>query len=186
MAIDFDFVALLQQGMATDIGVRVATDRLAEAVADRVREGTPTFGDLPPHRGSPAHGSAGDAKDAIKVESHPSEPLGRRVISHDFKALWIEVGTRHMPEYAPFTKAAAYYGAPGPILNAGLQETQHNLRNELEKLAKVSALGAVGLKGGIAKAEAINKQKQAVHAARTARSSAFKAARGPRRRGRSR
>lgn len=185
MAVDFDFVALLRAGMATDVGVREATDHLANEVADKVREFTPTFGDLPAHRSSPAYGAPGDARAAIKVESHPTEPLARRVISRDFKAIWIEVGTKHMPEYAPFAKAAKLFGGTGPLIGS-VQEAQHTLRGELEKLAKVlSASSAVGLKAGIAKSSAIQKQKEAVHGARQSRTAAFNAAR-PRRRGRRR
>jgi hypothetical protein len=186
MAIDFEFAELLKQAMKTDVTVLAATDHLAGEVRDYAKSLAPVFGDLPPHRGSPPHGAPGDYKDSIKVVSHPTEPLGRRVISNDFKALWIEVGSRHMPEYAVFTKTAKYFGGTPPILSAGVQDAQHHLRGELEKLGKLMATSAVGLKAGIAKAEAIAKQRRIVESARTARSQAFNAARSPRKRGRRR
>lgn len=183
MAVDFEFVALCKAAMKTDVTVMAATDHLAERVADEVKSHTPVFGDRNPRRGSPAYGEPGDARKAIKVEAHPTEPLARRVISRDFKAIWIEVGTKHMPEYAPFTKAAKLFGGTGPII-AAVADAQHNLRGELEKLAKLSAFHAVGLKAGIAKSTAIQRQREAVHAARQARTQAFNASRqrGPRRR----
>lgn len=186
MAIDFEFEALLRSAMKTDITVGAATDHLAGEVAAMVKSATPVFGDKDPRRGSPAHGDPGDARNAIKVEPHPNEPLGRRVISRDFKAIWIEVGSRHMPEYAPFTRAAAYFGGTPPILNQGVRDAQHHLRGELEKLAKLGAMSAVGLKAGIAKSQALTAQKHVVNQARTARSLAFHQARGPRKRGRRR
>lgn len=184
MAIDFEFEALLRSAMKTDLTVMAATDHLADEVRDYAKGIAPVFGDRDPRRGSPAYGEPEDYKNSIKVIPHPDEPLGRRVISNDFKALWIEVGTRHMPEYAVFTKTAAYFGGTPPILNEGVREAQHHLRGELEKLAKVMTLGAVGLKGGLAKSKAIQEARSSVHSARQARSNAFKQAKGPRRRGR--
>lgn len=182
MAIDFEFAALLRSALATDVTVLAATDHLAEEVAEKVKENAPVFSPEKGRRKTPPYGAPGAYRDSITVEHHPTEPLGRRVISRDFKAIWIEVGSRHMPEYAPFTKAAAYYGAPGPILNQGVHDAQHNLRGELEKLAKLAALPALGLKAGIAKSSALTAQKATVARARNARSSAFQAARGPRKR----
>lgn len=186
MAIDFEFEALLRSAMKTDITVLAATDHLANEVRDYAKGLAPVFGDKDPRRGSPAHGDPGDYRDSIETVPHPTEPLGRRVQSRDFKAIWIEVGSRHMPEYAVFTKTAAYFGGTPPILNQGVRDAQHHLRGELEKLAKLVAISPIGLKGGIAKASAITKQKQVVHNARAARSAAFHQARGPRKRGRSR
>jgi hypothetical protein len=184
VAIDFEFEALLRNAMRTDTTVLVATDLLAEEVADYARVLAPVFGDRDPRRGSPAFGDPEDYKKSIEVVPHPTEPLGRRVQSLDFKAIWIEVGTVHMPEYAVFTKTAAYFGGTPPIFDEGVRDAQHHLRGELEKLAKVLVLSPVGLKGGIAKAEAIAGAKRSVNAARTARSQAFRAARAPRKRGR--
>jgi hypothetical protein len=180
VAIDFEFELLLRNAMRTETTVMLATDELANEVAERVKSYTPEFGDRDPRRSSPPYGEPGEAKAAIVVEPHPTEPLGRRVISRDYKAIWIEVGSRHMPEYAPFTKTAAYYGGTPPIFDSGVRDAQHHLRGELEKLAKVMAFSPVGLKGGIAKSRAIADQKRSVNAARAARSQAFTAARGPR------
>lgn len=186
MAIDFEFEALLRSAMKTDITVMAATDHLAGEVRDYAKGLAPVFGDKDPRRGSPKDGEPGDYKNSIKVVPHPDEPLGRRVISTDFKAIWIEVGSRHMPEYAVFTRTAAYFGGTPPILNQGIRDAQHTLRNELEKLAKLGITSAVGLKAGIAKSSALTAQKQVVHNARQARSNAFHQARGPRKRGRRR
>jgi hypothetical protein len=186
VAIDFEFEALLRSATKTDTTVLAATDHLANEVRDYAKGLAPVFGDRDPRRGSPAHGEPEDYKNSIKVTAHPTEPLGRRVISTDFKALWIEVGNRHMPEYAVFTKTAAYFGGTPPILNEGVRDAQHHLRGELEKLAKLSAMSAVGLKSGIEKSRALTEQKHAVNRARNARSAAFKAARQPRGKGRRR
>jgi hypothetical protein len=186
VAIDFEFVALCKAAMATDVTVMAATDHLANEVADYAKGLAPVFGDRDPRRGSPSYGEPGDYKDSIKVTPSPSEPLGRRVGSDDFKAIWIEVGSRHMPEYAVFTRTAAYFGGTPPILNEGVRNAQHHLREQLEKLAKLTAVGAIGLKAGVARSKAITAQKHEVTKARNARSAAFNAARGPRRRGRRR
>ncbi|GFG72693.1 hypothetical protein [Mycobacterium botniense] len=117
------------------------------------------------------------------------EPLpdgGRRVISRDKKAVWIEIGTSHMPEYAPFTKAAAMFGAEGgpsfsstgrdSMADEGVAYAHAHLRAELERFAKLSAEGAA--------AHEIAAAARDVRQARIARSAAFKAARSRGRRGR--
>lgn len=119
MAIDFEFEMLLRAAMATDVTVMAATDALANEVAEEVKSHTPVFGDKPARRSSPAYGDPGDAREAVKVVPHPNEPLGRRVQSNDFKAPWIEVGSSHMPEYAPFAKAAKNFGGTGPVIGSG-------------------------------------------------------------------
>lgn len=110
MAIEFEFEALLIAAMKTDVTVMAATELLAEQVAEEVRLHTPVFGDRPPRRAVPMFGEPGDAREAVHVEMNPDEPLGRRVISRNFEAAWIEVGSKHIPEYAPFTKAAVQFG----------------------------------------------------------------------------
>lgn len=166
MSIEADILAQ----MARSVEVDEALDRLAHQIADEIRDLTPEFGNLPPKRSQPSIGAAGDAKAAIKVEyvASAKKPT-RRVISRDFKAIWIEMGSRHMPEYAPFGKVAAMHGGTGPVLDEGIQRAQHQLRNELERLAKMGAEGA--------SVESIAQQRLAVDRARQARSSAFTAAR---------
>ncbi|PIJ36737.1 hypothetical protein BMW24_003475 [Mycobacterium heckeshornense] len=160
--------------------VQAALDELAREVCDQVKALTPVFGDRPPHRAAPAEGEIGDARNAVHVEPLPDG--GRRVISRDKKAVWIEIGTRHMPEYAPFTKAAAMFGAEGgPSFSAsgrdsmsdeGVAHAHAHLRGELERFAKLSAEGAA--------AHEIAAAARSVQQARIARSAAFKAARGRR------
>lgn len=149
-------------------------DKFAHEIADEIRDLTPEFGDLDPKRGDPPHGEPGDAKAAITVEPSPRGFLARRVISRDYKALWIELGSRHMPEYAPFAKVAAMHGGTGPDFTEEIHQAQHKLRGEVEKLAKMLATDAT--------AKAIAEQRREVDRARMGRSAAFKAARGYRRR----
>lgn len=148
-------------------------DKFAEQVRDYAKELAPVFGDLPPKRNEPEHGEPGDYKESITVSpiKHPGK---RRVGSKDFKAIWIELGSRHMPEYAVFAKTAAYFGGTGPVFEEGIVQAQGRLREHLETLAKLGATGAT--------AAALAEQHREVGRARQARSSAFKAARGPRRR----
>lgn len=153
--------------------------KLADEVCAQVKSQTPVFGDLPPHRNAPPEGDPGDARDAVHVEPTAD---GFRVISRDKKAIWIEIGTAHMPEYAPFTKAAAMFGAEGgpsfsssgrdSMADAGVAHSHTHLRGELERLAKLSAEGAA--------AHEIAAASRSVAQARLARSAAFRAAR-PRR-----
>lgn len=160
-----------------------ALKHLADEVCEVVKEETPVFGDLPPHRTHPAVGDEGDARNAVHVEPIAD---GFRVISRDMKAIWIEIGTAHMPEHAPFTKAATMFGSDkGPSFSAsgrdsmseqGVATAHEHLRGEVERLAKLGATGAA--------AHELAKARTSVAQARMARSAAFKAARP--RRGRSR
>jgi hypothetical protein len=165
--------------LAQIVGSREAEhqlDKYAHQIADEIRELTPLFDEVRDRRATPGIGKEGDAKAAIEVL--PGGP-GRRIVqSDDPKAIWIEVGTRHMPEYAPFTKVAAMHGGTGPIVEQGIQHAQHHLRDALEHLEKLGAEGAT--------ATAIARQRQAVDTARNARSAAFRAARSGRRGGRGR
>lgn len=164
-------------GMAGAAEVEHALDRFAEQIRDEIRDLTPEFGDKPPKRGEPGIGEPGDAKSAVQV-SGIKRPGHRRVESHDPKAIWIEMGSRHMPEYAPFAKVAALHGGSGPDLEEGVEHAHSKLREELEKLEKLTAVGAA--------AEAIAAQRSVVSTARLQRSAAFRAARGSRGRGRRR
>ncbi|TDH57547.1 hypothetical protein E2F47_01910 [Mycobacterium eburneum] len=158
-------------------------DKLADEVADFAKSIAPVFGDRPPKRDAPADGAPGDFKNSIKVT--PQGPGKRRVGSDDFKAVWAELGTRHMPEYAVFAKTAAHFGGTGPIIDEGIQRAQSHLRRELEHLAKLHAEMPGSFSAAIDKAQRLTAQKRKVEQARTARSAAFNAAR-PRRRGRRR
>ncbi|OBG71330.1 MULTISPECIES: hypothetical protein [unclassified Mycobacterium] len=165
--------------MLTDAGVDVEVDKLAHQIAGEIKELSPVFGETghDEKRSAPPHGSPGDYRDATKVILHPTKPHARRVINDDYKAVWIELGSRHMPEYAPFAKAAALHGGTGPDFAEGVERAQQNLRGEVEKLTKLMAEGAA--------AHEITAQRGRVNQARQARSAAFNAAR-PRRRGRRR
>lgn len=149
-------------------------DQFAHKVIEYAKGIAPVFGDLPPKRDEPGIGAPEDYKNSIRELPGHRKPGHRRVGSDDPKAIWIEVGTVHMPEYAVFTKTAKYFGGTGPIIDEGVQQAQDQLRGELERLAKLTAIGAAG--------HHIAAQQRAVERARQARSAAFKAARGPRRR----
>jgi hypothetical protein len=173
--------AELLAGLET-VEVQHALDDLANRVCEQVKAETPVFGEsgLDERRDAPPEGVPGDARNAVHVEKLPDGT--RRVISRDKKAVWIEIGTSHMPEYAPFAKAAAMFGSTtGPSFSAsgrdsmadeGVAQAHSELADELETLAKLKAAGAAG--------EAIAQQALAVQRARAARSAAFKAGR-PRR-----
>lgn len=153
-------------------------DKFCDKVIEYAKGIAPVFGDLPPKRDEPGIGEPEDYKNSIRQLPGHRKPGHRRVGSDDPKAIWIEVGTRHMPEYAVFSKTAKYFGGTGPIIDEGVQQAQSKLRSELEKLEKLGAEGAA--------LHHIEAQRRAVNQARQARSSAFKAARGRGRRGRSR
>lgn len=162
-------------------------DKLAHDVCEAARGMAPLFGDLPPHRTHPEEGDVGEYRDSIHVEDVHGHPDTRRVISRDKKAIWIEIGTKHMPEYAVFTRAAKLFGAEGgPSFSAsgrdsmsdeGVHHAHQHLRDELETLAKMKATDVA--------AHHIAAQRGVINQARIARSAAFNAAR-PRSRGRGR
>lgn len=155
--------------------VKLGVDKLAHEVADYAKSIAPVFGDQPPKRGEPGVGEPGDYKESIGVEAAPgAKTPARRVISRDPKAIWVELGSRHMPEYAVFAKTAAHFGGTGPVIEEGVDYAQGRLRGELKKLAEMTAAGASD--AGLAA------QRSAVDQARLGRSAAFRAARGPRRR----
>lgn len=152
-------------------------DKLAERVAQYAKGIAPVFGDHDPRRAEPPDGDPGAYRDSIRVTT--TGPGRRRVGSDDRKAVWIEVGARHMPEYAVFTKTGARFGdTRGPILDEGVRRTQHALRGELERMAELVGSGASPTR--------IAGQKARVDAARQARASAFKAAHSRKRGGRRR
>lgn len=82
----------------------------ADAVQAYWKGIAPVFGDRPPHRTAPSHGSPGDYRDSI-VEQDMSGAEGAhvRIKATDFKAKWIEFGNAHMPEYAPLAKTKARF-----------------------------------------------------------------------------
>ncbi|MDY0112706.1 MAG: hypothetical protein RBS21_00340 [Corynebacterium sp.] len=149
--------------------------KFAERVAEHARGLAAVFGTgRDDRRQEPPEGSPGDFRDSIKVKT-TGEVGHLRVGSADKIALWQELGTRHFPEDAIFAKTAKYFGGTGPVFDEGVQYAQSHLRDALERLGKIGAEGAT--------LDRIAAQRKIVEQARTARSSAFKAAR-PRRRGR--
>lgn len=165
MSIEID----LEEGMNNDPEILKALRELAEKVCQDAKDLAPVFGETghDEHRKTPPHDDPGAYRDSIKVVPI-KDPHVLRVQTNDFKAIWIEMGSKHMPEYAVFAKAAALNGGTGPDFAAEIQGAQENLRGELEKLSKMHAEGAA--------AERISEQEQAVERARTARSVAFKQA----------
>ena len=179
MGVEDEIIADLRAGLKT-AEIELELDHLAARVCEAVQQETPVFGDLPPKRGAPVEGQPGDARRDVHVEPRPDG--SRRVISRNRLAVDIEIGTVHMPEYGPFTKAAALFGAKGgPSFSAeyrdsmadhGVAHEHERLRGELETLAKLKATGAA--------AHLVAAQRKNVAQARIARSASFKAAR-PRR-----
>lgn len=155
-------------------------DELAAKVAEYAKGIAPEFGDRNPRRAEPGDGQEpGAYKDSIEVV--PNGPGRRRVGSWDKKAMWIEVGARHMPEYAVMTKTGVHFGdTRGPIMDEGIRRAQHTLRGELERLAAVHADTSLT---GLDRAAAIAHQRRRVNAARDARAAEFRTAKNARRRG---
>ncbi|MBZ4574702.1 hypothetical protein [Mycobacterium avium] len=156
-----------------DLGLEAALDEFCDKIIAHAKGLAPVFGDLPPKRDEPGIGDPQDYKNSIRQLPGHRKPGHRRVGSDDPKAVWIEFGSRHMPEYAVFTKTAKFFGGTGPIVDEGIEHAQSTLRGELEKLEKLTAIGAAS--------HHIAAQRRAVEQARAARSAAFKAARGGRR-----
>ncbi|OIN79765.1 hypothetical protein [Mycobacterium malmoense] len=167
-----DLIAEFSAGLHA-VEIEGALDEFAHEVADHAKSLAPEFDAERDRRSEPGIGDPGDFKNSIKVET-TGKPGRRRVISRDPKAIWAEMGSVHMPEYAVFAKTAAYFGGTGPVIEEGVQRAQSRLRTEVEKLAKLTAEGA-----GIHKLSA---QAARVTQARIDRSAAFKAARPRRRR----
>lgn len=168
--------AEIEAQFAGSLEVEHHLDKFAEQIRDEIKDIAPVFDAERDRRSTPGIGDPEDYKDSIQVSGIKS-PRKRRVESNDPKAVWIELGSKHMPEYAPFGKVAAMHGGTGPVIDEGVRHAQSKLREELEKMAKLAATGAT--------AEAIAEQRREVARARTGRSAAFNAAR-PRRRGRGR
>lgn len=187
MAIEDEILAQ----MVGSVEITDGLDKLAAEVCESAKSMAPAFGDLPPHHGEPppkTNPTGEDSyRDSIHVEEVRGHPDVRRVISRDPKAVWIEIGTKHMPEYAVFTRAAKLFGAEGgPSFSAsgrdsmadeGVHHAHHKLRDELETLAKMKATDVA--------AHHIATQRGVINQARIARSAAFRAAR-PNSRGRGR
>ena len=162
------------------VEAELALDEFCLKVVDYAKGLAPVFDSERDRRATPGIGDPEDYKNSI--EQFPRVGPGhRRVGSEDPKAVWVELGSKHMPEYAVFAKTGAYFGSTtAPVVSVGghdegIEHAQHHLRGELETLAKLRATGA-----GY---QAIRAQRIAVAQARTARSAAFNANR-PRRRGR--
>lgn len=159
--------------------------RFAHEVCEHAQSLAPVFGETghDEKRDAPPHGEPEDYKNSIKAV--PFRPGHWHVGSDDYKAIWIEFGSVHMPEYAVFAKTAAYYGGTGPVVDEGVMQAHHKLRLAVETLAKLAAAEglkeprserAMSLQGSTSHelAEAQENARQA----RMARSSAFRVARG--------
>lgn len=129
----------------------------------------PVFDGDKDRRKTPGLGEPGDYKGSIHTElvRRKDGKPGMRVGTNDPKAIWIEVGTAHMPEYAPATQTAHHFhDTTGPVFSEGVQEAQGKLREALETLAKLKESGAD-----------VKSARTAVSRARGERSAAFKASR---------
>jgi hypothetical protein len=165
----------LDAEMARNPEVLKGLEHLANEVKDYWQALAPVFDEDRDRRKAPPNDEPGAYRDSIHVEmirKKDGQP-GAMVGTNDYKAIWIEVGTAHMPEYAPATKTAHYFhDTTGPHFSEGVQQAQGRLREALESLEKAKATG-----GDVKSARA------EVNQARAERSAAFKASR-PRRRGR--
>jgi hypothetical protein len=164
----------LDAEIAKDPKVIEELQHLAEEVKDYWQALAPVFDEDRDRRTTPGIGAEGDYRDSIHVEMvrRKDGTPGARVGTNDPKAIWIEVGTSHMPEYAPATKTAHYFhDTTGPVFSEGVQQAQGKLREALESLEKAKATG-----GDVKSARAD------VNRARSERSAAFKASRPRRRR----
>lgn len=74
---------------------------------------SPVFdaGDKKEHRTAPPYGAPGAYKDSITAIEKTDENGNtyEHIVATDHKALWIEYGTAHMPEYAPLAKTKARF-----------------------------------------------------------------------------
>lgn len=159
--------------------VMIAAEKLAGEVVAYAQSIAPVFGDKAPHRNAPPHGAPEDYKNSI----HALAPRidGDSVIipirSDDYKAWWIEYGSRHMPEYAVFSRTAEHFGGTGPdMASEQVATAQGILRHALEDLAHARALPGHTTAQGMDKAAAISKARQRVESARNSRSAAGRAA----------
>ncbi|KLO31585.1 hypothetical protein ABW16_01755 [Mycolicibacter heraklionensis] len=151
-------------------------DHFAGEVCEYARSIAPVFGDRPPKRDAPPFDEPGGFRDSIHVE-HPRRGV-RRVISRlDPLALWQELGTIHMPEYAVFSRTAEHFGGTAPVIgDDGVMHAQSHLRKALVRLAELHAAGAG--------ADEIAVQQTRVRMARQQRSAEFRRGQNERRRSR--
>lgn len=164
-----------------DVDVRVELFARAHEVADYVRNLTPEFDASKSGRSTPGIGEPGDAKAAIQVIPLVDRNLvahqGYRVISQDPKANWIEFGSSHMPEYAPFQQAIAHFGGeggPGVIPAGHLASTRVMKAHQEVRVARFRLANA--LHNGV-NAERIGKLRSDVQWKSYVRSREFKAER---------
>lgn len=127
----------------------------------------------------PNDGKPGDYRDSIHVETLTDKfgwP-GARIISADYKAAWIEMGTRHMPEYAPATATAHHFGSTtGPSINSGALSDSH-LAHAQKRLRNAQARMALARKASKeVRGEEIHKARVALEEARNKRHTAVRAA----------
>lgn len=167
----------LDAAMKTNPLVIAGVEELAHRIEESLKDKAQVFGDRPPKRQGPPDPEH-PFKESIHTElirTKDGMPAAR-VGSDSPIAMWQEIGTKHFPEDAIFAKTAAEFGdTTGPVMSEEVAQAHGKLREALETLATLKAQGAA--------AEHIARATKAVAAARQARTSAFKAARGGRRRG---
>ena len=170
-------------------------DAVVKEAQDKAKSRAPVFDvenkkrnrrDLPPwdsfHLNEPGH--PGDYRNSIVIERVKGKPHVRRLISRDYKAVWIEIGTRHMPEYAILTNIAREYGSKtGPSFSEngehvstedeGVSRSHDSLREAIKTMETMMENGAKG--------KALDSIRNKINTIRNQRSAAFRAA-APRRR----
>ncbi|GAS92687.1 hypothetical protein [Mycolicibacterium brisbanense] len=165
--------ATLARALAVDAGVHAALEAKANEAVEYWKGIAPVFSPETSNRSTPPHGEPGDYRDSVHVEWRQGE-LGpyARIASHDYKAVWIEFGAEHMPEFACASRTCLAMGGDGKILHESIEHAQGHLRNALKELARVRATGS---------ARDIAAAAQHVSSARQARSAAFRVLRSERR-----
>lgn len=159
--------------------VMIAVEKLAKEVVEYAQGIAPVFSVERGHRNAPPHDSPGAYRDSIHAETPriDGDTVTVRVVTNDYKAWWIEYGSRHMPEYAVFAQTAAAFGGTGPdMASEQVATAQGILRAALQDLKLARAMPSHTEHDGFQKAAAIAKAKQGVEQARSSRGAASRAA----------
>lgn len=169
----------LDAEIARNPEVLKALEDKAKEVETFWKDISPVFDATRDRRANPPEDQPGAYRDSIHtqmIRERDGRP-GALVGTNDYKAVWIEFGSLHMPEYAPATKTAHYFGdTKGPIVsvggvNEGINQAQVKYREAREAYEKAKATGSD-----------VKNARTELNRARGERSAAFNAARPRRRR----
>ncbi|SIC56456.1 Uncharacterised protein [Mycobacteroides abscessus subsp. abscessus] len=140
----------LLAAIAGDAKAHQELKRVGAEVAEDWKGRAPVFGDKDPRRADPPYGGEpGEYRDSIepgKPHVNKEGELELLVESDDYKAIEIELGSKHMPVYAPATATMRQFGAEdGPII------TNSTNRPEVEQLFRKNRRDKAGGKYGARK-----------------------------------